>query len=134
MGWGSGGAQLIKKHKQLSVNRAIYASKIEGGKISLVIELTERPRLTRFDFEGVSKSLAGELEDKIGVIRGRVLTDAALKNTELAIKRHLDSKGFLNADIDLVQQNLGIAPPTSPWYTQHSDPITTSTLSADPPT
>ena len=85
-------------------NISIYASKIENGKISLTIELTERPRLTRFDFRGVNKSLATELEEKIGVIRGRVLTQAALKNTELAIKRHLDSKGFLNAEIDLVQQ------------------------------
>ncbi len=85
-------------------NVAIYASKIEGDKISLVIELTERPRLSRFDFQGVSKTLGDELEDKIDVIRGRVLTDAALKNAELAVRRHLNSKGFLNADIELIQQ------------------------------
>ena len=85
-------------------NVAIYASNIEDGKISLVIELTERPRLSRFDFQGVSKSFADEMEDKIGIIRGRVLTDAALKNTELAVRRHLDSKGFLNAEIELAQQ------------------------------
>lgn len=85
-------------------NVAIYASKIEDSKISLVIELTERPRLSRFDFVGVSKTLGDELEEKIDIIRGRVLTDAALKNTELAVRKHLDSKGFLNADIDLIQQ------------------------------
>ncbi len=85
-------------------NVSIYAAKIEDDKISLVIELTERPRLTRFDFKGVNKSLATELEEKIGVIRGRVLTEASLKNTELAVRRHLDSKGFLNADINLIQQ------------------------------
>ena len=85
-------------------NVAIYASKIEDGKVSLVIELTERPRLSRFDFVGVSKSLGEELEDKIDIIRGRVLTDAALKNTELTIRRHLDSKGYLNAEIDLIQR------------------------------
>lgn len=85
-------------------NISIYASKIEGNKISLIIELTERPRLSRFDFEGVGKSLSDELDDKIDIIRGRVLTDAALKNTELAVKRHLDSKGFLNADIQLIQR------------------------------
>lgn len=85
-------------------NAAIHASKIEGDRISLVIELTERQRLTNFYFEGVSKNLAKELEDKIGIIRGRVLTKTALKNTELAIRRHLDTKGFLNAEIDLTQQ------------------------------
>lgn len=85
-------------------NVSIYASKIEGDKIWLIIELTERPRLSRFDFVGVNKTLADELEEKIGIIRGRVLTDAALKNTELAVKRHLDSKGFLNAEVELIQQ------------------------------
>lgn len=85
-------------------NATIYASKIEGDKVSLIIELTERPRLTRFDFKGVNNSLATELKEKIGVIRGRVLTEAALKNTELAVKRHLNSKGFLNAEINLIQQ------------------------------
>jgi len=85
-------------------NVAIYASKIEGDKISLVIELTERPRLSRFDFQGVNKSLGDELEEKIDVIRGRVLTDAALKNAELSVRRHLDSKGYLNADIELIQR------------------------------
>lgn len=85
-------------------NIAIYASDITGDKISLIIELTERPRLSRFDFQGVSKSFADEIEDKIDIIRGRVLTDAALKNTELAVRKHLDSKGFLNADVQLIQQ------------------------------
>ncbi len=85
-------------------NISIYAAKIEGDKIDLVIELTERPRLSRFDFQGVGKGLADELEDKIDIIRGRVLTDAAMKNTELAVRRHLNSKGFLNADIQLIQQ------------------------------
>lgn len=85
-------------------NVSIYASKIEGDRISLIIELTERPRLTGFDFNGVNKTVANELEDKIGVIRGRVLTQAALKNTELAVRRHLDTKGFLNADVELIQK------------------------------
>jgi outer membrane protein insertion porin family len=85
-------------------NVAIYASKITGDKISLVIELSERPRLSRFDFRGVTKSMATEMEDKIDIIRGRVLTDAALKNTELAVRRYMDGKGFLNADINLIRR------------------------------
>ena len=39
----------------------------------------------------------------------------------------------LNFFISLLQRNLGIAPPRSPWYTHHSDPISISILSADPP-
>lgn len=86
-------------------NVSIYASKVEGDKIWLVIELTERPRLTKYIIEGVSKSKQGEIEDKIGLIRGKVLTDVVVKNTELAVMKYMESKGFLNAEVNVIQQN-----------------------------
>ena len=61
----------------------IYVSKIEGDKVYLTIDLTERPRITRIDFTGITKSQKTELNDQIKLIRGRVLTDVLLKNTEL---------------------------------------------------
>lgn len=86
-------------------NVAIYASKVEGDKIWLVIELTERPRLTRYIIDGVNKTQRGEIEDKIGVVRGKMLTDVLLKNTELAVTSYMESKGFLNAKVNVFQQN-----------------------------
>ncbi|MEQ9468936.1 MAG: POTRA domain-containing protein [Ekhidna sp.] len=86
-------------------NVSIYASKVEGDKIWLVIELTERPRLTKYVIEGVGKSRQGEIEEKIGLIRGKVLTDVVVKNTELAVMKYMESKGFLNAEVNVIQQN-----------------------------
>ncbi|WP_425389866.1 BamA/OMP85 family outer membrane protein [Ekhidna sp.] len=86
-------------------NVSIYASKVEGDKIWLIIELTERPRLTKYIIEGVNKTKQGEIEEKIGLIRGKVLTDVVIKNTELAVQKYMESKGFLNAEIDVFQQN-----------------------------
>ncbi len=86
-------------------NVSIYASKVEGDKIWLVIELSERPRLTKYIIEGVNKTKKGEIEDKIGLIRGKVLTDVVIKNTELAVTRYMESKGFLNAQVNVFQQN-----------------------------
>ncbi|WP_370088710.1 outer membrane protein assembly factor [Ekhidna sp.] len=86
-------------------NVSIYASKVEDDKIWLVIELTERPRLTKYVIEGVNKTKQGEIEDKIGLIRGKVLTDVVIKNTELAVMRYMESKGFLNAEVNVFQQN-----------------------------
>ena len=85
-------------------NVSIYASKVEGDKIWLVIQLTERPRLTRYTIDGVNKTQKGEIEEKIGVVRGKMLTDVLLKNTELAVQRYLEGKGYLNAKINVVQQ------------------------------
>ena len=86
-------------------NVSIYASKVEGDKIWLVIELSERPRLTKYVIEGVNKTKQGEIEDKIGLIRGKVLTDVVIKNTELAVRAYMESKGFLNAEVDVFQQS-----------------------------
>ncbi|MFY0605745.1 MAG: BamA/TamA family outer membrane protein [Cyclobacteriaceae bacterium] len=82
----------------------INAEKIENGKIWLVINLTERPRLTKYEFRGVSKSHESELKDKIDLVRGKILTDVVIKNTELAVKKYYEGKGFLNAEVKIRQK------------------------------
>ncbi|MGK7394776.1 MAG: BamA/OMP85 family outer membrane protein [Candidatus Cyclobacteriaceae bacterium M3_2C_046] len=79
----------------------IYVSKIEGEQVYLTIEVQERPRLTRFSFEGVNKTQQTELSEEVDLIRGRVLTDALIKNTELSIKKYFVEKGYLNTEIDI---------------------------------
>lgn len=80
---------------------SIDASKIEDGKVWLTIELAERPRLTKYDFTGVTKSQQGELTDKIDLVRGKVLTDVVIKNTELTVFKYFEGKGYLNADVNI---------------------------------
>lgn len=84
---------------------SINASKIEGNQIWLVIEMSERPRLTKYEFDGISKSMVTELEDDIELVRGRILTDVLIKNTELSVKRFLEGKGFLNAQVNIIQDS-----------------------------
>ncbi|MBV6643850.1 MAG: BamA/TamA family outer membrane protein [Cyclobacteriaceae bacterium] len=86
-------------------NISIYASKIEGSQIWLVIEMNERPRLTRYEFEGVTRGQKTELESDVELVRGRILTDVLIKNTELSVTRFFESKGFLNAKVNIVQQS-----------------------------
>lgn len=86
-------------------NIAIYASKIEGEKIWITIELSERPRLTKYIIEGVNKTKKGEIEDKLELVRGKILTDVVIKNAELTVQKYMESKGFLNAKVNVVQQS-----------------------------
>ena len=81
----------------------IKASKIEGSQIYLIIELTERPRLTRYRFEGLNKTQQSEVEDDLELVRGKVLTDVVIKNAELTVRKYLEGKGFRNADIKVTQ-------------------------------
>ncbi len=93
----------IKKlwEQGLMGNVGIFATKIEEGKINLMIELTERPRLSKITYKGVNQTQEGELDDNIKLIRGRVLTDAVLKNTELTVKKHFIDKGYLNTEVKI---------------------------------
>jgi len=79
----------------------ISITEIQGNIVFLNIHLSERPRVTRYNFYGVSKSQRNTLSERIGNIRGKVLTDALLKNTELNIRKYYEEKGFYNLDLNI---------------------------------
>ncbi|MEM7548799.1 MAG: POTRA domain-containing protein [Bacteroidota bacterium] len=82
---------------------SISITSINVGKVSLAIDLKERPRLSKIYFDGVNRTQSSDLSDEVDLIRGRVLTDAIIKNTELAVKKYFTEKGFLNADVQVQQ-------------------------------
>ena len=82
---------------------SITIDKIEGDQIYLIIILSERPRLTGFTFEGVRKSWESQIREDLNLIRGRILSDAILRNTQITVKNHYIQKGYLNADVKVVQ-------------------------------
>lgn len=99
-------SQAIKKIWKQGIigNVSIEATKVEGNQIWLKIFLSERPRLSQYQFSGVTKNHESELEDKIDLVRGRILTDVVKKNTELTVKKYMESKGYLNAEVNVVQK------------------------------
>jgi outer membrane protein insertion porin family len=99
-------SQAIKKLWKQGIigSVSIDAAKVEGNKIWLTINLTERPRLSRYELKGVTKGQESELDDKIELVRGKMLTDVVKKNTELTVVKFMHSKGFLNAKVDIKQR------------------------------
>ncbi len=81
-------------------NVVLYISKVEGDKAYLVLELTERPRLTRIEYQGINKTQKSELDKNLDLIKGRVLSDAVVKNAEYQIKEFFIDKGYLNVTVD----------------------------------
>ena len=81
----------------------ILVTKIEGDDIYLLLDLTERPRFSRFDFTGVNKTQEGELKDKVN-IRGRVVRDDVLNTAQRNIRDYFVGKGFLNTEVKVVQE------------------------------
>jgi len=82
---------------------SVSASRIEGSKIYLEFNVRERPRLSKFTFDGIGKGQADELEKKIKLIRGKVVTDALLANTRTQVRKFYNNKGFLDAKVVIRQ-------------------------------
>jgi len=83
---------------------SIYIDKKELGKVDLIIELTERARLTGMVFEGVTKSRESDIREDLDLLTGRVLSDAIVRNAEIAAKMHYVEKGFLNTDVKVIRE------------------------------
>ncbi|WP_338221252.1 BamA/OMP85 family outer membrane protein [Algoriphagus sp. oki45] len=80
----------------------ILVTKIEGEDIYLLLDLTERPRFSRVEFEGINKTQESELRDKVN-IRGRVVRDDVLNTAKRNIEKYYLDKGYLNTDVKIYQ-------------------------------
>lgn len=82
---------------------SVSITRTEGNRIFLDFNLKERPRLSKFEFSGISKSQADDLKNKIKLIRGKVVTDALLSNTKTQVRKFYTNKGFLDAKVNITQ-------------------------------
>jgi len=83
---------------------AITADRIEDGKVYLTVKLTERPRLTDFYFRGISPAKQSSLKEDMRLIRGKIVTEAMIRNAESSVKKHFVKKGFLNTQVKIVRE------------------------------
>lgn len=82
---------------------SVGVARTEGNKIFLDFNVRERPRLSKFTFEGISKGQGTEIEKKIKLIRGKVVTDALLSNTRTQVRKFFTNKGFLDTKVIIRQ-------------------------------
>ncbi|HKR06939.1 MAG TPA: outer membrane protein assembly factor BamA [Bacteroidia bacterium] len=79
----------------------IEYTKIEGDNIFLNIAMTERPRLSKFSFTGVTKSEANKLREKINLVSGKIVNENLIKVTSYEVKEFFTDKGYLNATVKI---------------------------------
>ncbi len=72
--------------------------------ISLEIVVTERPRISQFTFDGISKSQAEDLSEKINFIRGTILTDSKRQSAKRIIRNYYVEKGFYNTEVTISEE------------------------------
>ncbi len=98
-------SQAIKNlwKQKLFDNITVSVSEIKGQEIFLDIGLVERPRLSRYKFEGISKGEAENLREKINLIRGSIVNENLLTNTSNIIEKHFQEKGFLDTEVNITE-------------------------------
>jgi len=98
--------QAVKKlwDQGLFEDVSINISSVVGDQVFLNIHLRERPRMSKFQFNGIKKSDADDLREKIRLVKGDYVTDNLIMKTTNIIKNFYHDKGFLNATVDIVQR------------------------------
>lgn len=79
----------------------LYATKIEDETIYLEIRVVERPRLTRVDINGLSKSQTEEVRKRLNTNAGKIVNDNLLLTTKTTIEKFLREKSYLYPDITI---------------------------------
>lgn len=82
----------------------IYAAKVINDIIFLEIKLVERPRLSKYSFDGLRKAEEEDLRDKLNLTRGRIVNDNLLSISRNTVSDFFRDKGFWNADVAITQQ------------------------------
>lgn len=100
----AGAIRKLWKHGLVG-DASILVDKIEGDNVFLTIALTERPRLIDYYFTGISGSRESSLKEELTLIRGKIVNDAMIRNTELSVKKFFSKKGFLNTEVKVFQES-----------------------------
>lgn len=79
----------------------VLVAKTQGELVFLEIALTERPRLSSFSFQGIKKSDADDIREKIKLNKGKVVTDNLIMSTKNTIREFYVEKGFMNCNVDI---------------------------------
>ncbi|HVZ55646.1 MAG TPA: POTRA domain-containing protein [Chitinophagaceae bacterium] len=90
--------------QKLFSNIQIYVTAIEGDKVSLELNVQERPRLGNFKFIGIRKSDVDELVGKIGLAKQTIITDNTKRLAVEVITKYYADKGFKNVKIRIEEK------------------------------
>ncbi|MGN0019746.1 MAG: outer membrane protein assembly factor BamA [Sphingobacterium hotanense] len=79
----------------------LYATRIQDETIFLEIRVVERPRLTRVDLNGLSKSQTEEVRKRLNANTGKIVNENLLQTTKNTIEKFLREKSYLYPEIKI---------------------------------
>ncbi|WP_163416446.1 POTRA domain-containing protein [Flagellimonas sp. HSM57] len=94
---------VIKKLWSLELfsNVDMYYTKIEGDKIFLELNITERPTLSKVTIFGVKKRKVEDIINDTDLKKGKKITESLIANTKNYLQNKYKKQGFLNAKVTI---------------------------------
>ena len=89
--------------QKLFSNVILYVDSLSGENVYLTIDVKTRPRLSRYSLDGVSKSEAEKIKEKISLVQGEIVTQQLLQNVTNQVKEYFIDKGYYNPSIEISQ-------------------------------
>jgi len=83
----------------------INLERTEGTKAYIVIQTKARPKLSSYQFEGVSRKVAKNLKEQVKLSANLVVTNQLIQNSVYNIKEYFTKKGYSSAKVDVEQIN-----------------------------
>jgi outer membrane protein insertion porin family len=83
----------------------IYITKIQDDRVTVEINVVERPRLGNFKFIGIKKTEAEELQGKIGLAKQTIITENMRRNIKEVTEKFYRDKGFQNVAVNITEEN-----------------------------
>jgi len=83
----------------------VHLSKVMEDVAFLTIKVVERPRLSRYSYRGVPKTLHEDLNAEVGrfLLRGGIVTESVKLNASNSLRNYFIGKGFLDTEIDVLE-------------------------------
>jgi outer membrane protein insertion porin family len=98
------GKAIAKLWRQSLISKVdIYFTKLVERDLYIHIEITERPRLAAFRFEGVKKGERDDLEGKVPLVKERVVTENMKLSAIEGIRKFYYDKGYRNVSIRMTE-------------------------------
>ena len=91
-------------------NVAISVDSLVGDSCYLHIQLTQRPRISEINYNGVRKNEKDDLKEKMGLVKDNQLTPNMIDRAKILAQRYFTEKGYKNAEINIVQRDDAGAP------------------------
>lgn len=73
--------------------------------VYLVLNLQERPRVSRWSFRGIKNSEQSDLQDRLHLRRNTELSEYVIRSSVGVIKDYYKEKGYINAEVNVIQHN-----------------------------